>query len=334
MAIKIEASKYSSRTTTCQPQRRRKNNGQDDTIRDTCMSDTSGTLYVVATPIGNLGDITVRALETLRSVDWIAAEDTRHSKSLLQHFGIDKPLLSLHEHNERKRVAEIIQRLQAGDNIALISDAGTPLLSDPGYVLVNQARAAGLPVTPVPGASAITAALSAAGLPTDRFLFAGFTPAKSQARRETLRELVACTCTVVLFESSHRIVDLLTDLGDVLNDAGDGERPVVIARELTKRFETFLAGSARELLSRLQNDPDQQRGEFVVLLQGAPQKETDDDALKVCLAVLLEELPVKQAANLAAKLTGAKRNAAYQMALQMNEDQNYNHGGHGEKIKK
>jgi 16S rRNA (cytidine1402-2'-O)-methyltransferase len=281
------------------------------------MSDTSGTLYVVATPIGNLGDITARALETLRSVDWIAAEDTRHSKSLLQHFGIDKPLISLHEHNERQRVAEIIQRLQDGDNVALVSDAGTPLLSDPGYVLVSRARAAGLPVTPVPGASAITAALSAAGLPTDRFLFAGFTPAKSQARREALRELVVRTCTVVLFESSHRIVDLLTDLREVLDDAGDGERRVVIARELTKRFETFLSGSSGELLSRLQDDPDQQRGEFVVLLQGAPQKETDDDALKACLTVLLEELPVKQAANLAAKLTGAKRNTAYQVALEI-----------------
>lgn len=281
------------------------------------MSDTSGTLYVVATPIGNLGDITARALETLRSVDWIAAEDTRHSKSLLQHFGIDKPLISLHEHNERQRVAEIIQRLQDGDNVALVSDAGTPLLSDPGYVLVNRARAAGLPVTPVPGASAITAALSAAGLPTDRFLFAGFTPAKSQARRETLRELVVRTCTVVLFESSHRIVDLLTDLREILDDAGDGERRIVIARELTKRFETFLSGSSGELLSRLQDDPDQQRGEFVVLLQGAPRKETDDDALKACLTVLLEELPVKQAANLAAKLTGAKRNTAYQVALEI-----------------
>lgn len=280
----------------------------------------SGTLYVVATPIGNLSDITARALETLRWVDCIAAEDTRHSKSLLQHFGIDKPLISLHEHNERQRVTEIIQRLQAGDNIALVSDAGTPLLSDPGYVLVNRARTAGLPVIPVPGASAITAALSAAGLPTDRFLFAGFAPAKSAARRETLRELVAWTCTVVLFESAHRIVDLLTDLGEVLNDADDGERRVVIARELTKRFETFLQGNSRELLSRLQNDPDQQRGEFVVLLQGAPKKEANDDALKACLAVLLEELPVKQAANLAAKLTGAKRNAAYQMALHMTQD--------------
>lgn len=284
------------------------------------MSDTSGTLYVVATPIGNLGDITARALETLRFVDLVAAEDTRHSKSLLQHFGIDKPLISLHEHNERQRVAEIVQRLQAGNNVALISDAGTPLLSDPGYVLVSQVRAAGLPVSPVPGVSAIIAALSAAGLPTDRFLFAGFTPAKSQARREMLRELVVQKCTVVLFESSHRIIDLLEDLSAVLAETpGDGERRVVIAREITKRFETFLSGTTGELLSVLQNDPDQQRGEFVVLLQGAPHKGADDDALKACLAVLLEELPVKQASNLAARLTGAKRNAAYQMALEMSQ---------------
>lgn len=286
------------------------------------MSDTSGTLYVVATPIGNLGDITARALETLGFVDVIAAEDTRHSKSLLQHFGIDKPMISLHEHNERQRVAEIVQRLRAGDNVALISDAGTPLLSDPGYVLVNRARAAGLPVTPVPGASAITAALSAAGLPTDRFLFAGFTPAKSQARREALRELVAQDCTVVLFESAHRILDFLEDLSAVFEETSpDAVRNVVIARELTKRFETFLSGNPGELLSVLQNDPDQQRGEFVVLLQGASRKAGgDDDALKQCLSVLLEELPVKQAANLAARLTGAKRNAAYQMALQMTQN--------------
>ncbi|HEX7027369.1 MAG TPA: 16S rRNA (cytidine(1402)-2'-O)-methyltransferase [Gammaproteobacteria bacterium] len=283
------------------------------------MSDTSGTLYVVATPIGNLGDMTARALEILQLVNFIAAEDTRHSKNLLQHFGIDKPLISLHEHNERQRVEEIVRRLRAGDNVALISDAGTPLLSDPGYVLVARAREEGLPVTPVPGPSAITAALSASGLPTDRFLFAGFTPAKSQARRETLRELAAQNCTVVLFESSHRILDLLEDLTAVLEEtAGDAERRAVIARELTKRFETFLSGTPQELLSALQNDPDQQRGEFVVLLQGAPRKTGGDaEALRQCLEVLLEELPVKQAANLAAKLTGAKRNAAYQMALDM-----------------
>lgn len=291
--------------------------GLNGTIPDTDMSDIPGTLYIVATPIGNLGDITARALETLRFVDLIAAEDTRHSRSLLQHFGIEKPLISLHEHNERQRIAELVQRLRAGMNIALISDAGTPLLSDPGYVLVSQARAAGLPVSPVPGASAITAALSAAGLPTDRFLFAGFTPAKAQARREVLRKLVIQDCTVVLFESSHRIVNLLTDLCAVLDEVGNGERVVVIARELTKRFETFLSGSARELLSILQNDSDQQRGEFVVLLQPAQRMETGSDALKACLAVLLEELPVKQAANLAAKLTGAKRNAAYQLALEI-----------------
>ena len=277
---------------------------------------TAGILYVVATPIGNLGDISARALETLREVDVIAAEDTRHSKSLLQHFGIDKPLLSLHEHNERQRIDAVVSRLLAGEKIALISDAGTPLLSDPGYVLVRAARAAGVNVTPIPGASAITAALSAAGLPTDRFTFAGFLSAKGDARRQALQELTGLQHTVVLFESSHRITNLLADLAEIL----DAERIIVIARELTKRFETFLNGTAKELLARLEADSDQQRGEFVVLIHGARPQQTDNRAqLQHSLRTLLDELPLKQAVSIAAKLSGEKRNAVYEMALTMKD---------------
>lgn len=280
------------------------------------MSNPQGILYIVATPIGNLGDITARAIEILKSVDLIAAEDTRHSQALLRYFGIDKPLISLHEHNERERISGVLDRLSRGENIALISDAGTPLLSDPGFQLVKQARVSGFTVTPIPGVSAITTALSAAGLPTDRFLFAGFPPAKSEARKRLLRELEVYACTVVLFESSHRIIDLLHDLSGIL----DHNRQIVIARELTKRFETFLSGNVSDVLATVENDPDQQRGEFVVIIQGADEIEDDSDGLRECLKILLEELPVKQAANLAAKLRGAKRNAAYQMALTMKQE--------------
>jgi 16S rRNA (cytidine1402-2'-O)-methyltransferase len=272
-------------------------------------------LYVIATPIGNLGDISARALEILRNVELIAAEDTRHSKALLSHYGIVTPLISLHEHNEAERVAEVIQRLQQGQSIALISDAGTPLLSDPGYMLVRAAHEHSIRISPVPGPSAITAALSAAGLPTHAFYFAGFLPARQKARCAQLQELSLLNCTVVIFESTHRILDLFADVVAQLGP----EQKVVIARELTKRFETILSGTAAELLQKLKDDEDQQRGEFVVLLAFEEKPAISDRELQRCLNVLLEELPVNQAAKLAAKLTGTNKNQAYELAVKLKD---------------
>ncbi len=279
------------------------------------MSETGGILYVVATPIGNLGDISSRALEVLGAAELILAEDTRRSKTLMQHYGIAKPLMSLHEHNERGRIPELLKKLSGGADLALISDAGTPLLSDPGYLLINAARTAGITVSPIPGASAITAALSAAGLPTHRFIFEGFLPAKRQARQQTLKKIAEHDCTTVIFESSHRILETLTDIKTIM----DEQRSLVIARELTKRHETFIKGSAMELLNILTTQTEQQRGEFVLLLEGAARVETDDDALEKCLQILLETLPVKESATLAAKLTGATRNTAYRAALNLSQ---------------
>lgn len=274
------------------------------------MSET-GTLYIVATPIGNLDDISCRAAEVLDRVDLIAAEDTRHSKHLLNHLGVQARLLSLHEHNEGQRFEEVIECLQRGEDVALISDAGTPLLNDPGFVLVRAAREAGLQVCPIPGPSAITAALSAAGLPTDQFVFAGFLPAKSKARRQRLQELKAMGCTAVVFESTHRILGALEDIV-----AGLGaKQKVVLARELTKRFETFLYGDADAVMAQLTEDPDQQRGEFVVLLGFEKAEEDRSPQLRHSLEVLLQELPLKQAASLAAKINGVAKNEAYQLAL-------------------
>lgn len=274
----------------------------------------TGILYIVATPIGNLEDISQRALTVLRRARLIVAEDTRHSQRLLQHYGIQAELKSLHDHNERQRVPEVIARLLAGDNVALISDAGTPLLSDPGYVLVKTAADQGIVVSPVPGPSAITAALSAAGLPVQRFTFAGFLPPKQGARRAALEELRRESGVAVLFESTHRILELLEDICAVLGSA----RGLVLARELTKLHETFLRGSAGEILSRLQNDPDQRRGEFVVLLAPEPvQAAPEEHSAEKCLRTLLDELPLTQAVRLAADITGVKRNRLYDLALRI-----------------
>ena len=267
-----------------------------------------GTLYVVATPIGNLGDITARALEKLRSVAAICAEDTRRSGQLLAHFGIATPLLALHEHNEDAIAQRVVARLLAGESLALISDAGTPLVSDPGFRLVRAAREAGVPVSPVPGASALIAALSAAGLPSDRFTFEGFLPAKPKARRDRLQQLAGEPRTLIFYESSHRIEDTLADA--VI--AFGAERPAVLARELTKLFETILDGSLAELAQRVRTDADQRKGEFVLLVQGAGE---DADA-KVAegrrlYAKLSEHLPPSTAAKLAAELSGAPRKALY-----------------------
>lgn len=270
--------------------------------------DEPGTLYVVATPIGNLGDISARALDTLRQVTAICAEDTRRSGQLLAHFGISTPLLALHEHNEEAIAARIVARLQAGESLALVSDAGTPLVSDPGFRLVQAARAAGIRVSPVPGASALIAALSVAGLPSDRFAFEGFLPAKASARRERLQGLAAESRTLIFYESAHRIGDTLADMAQAFGD----ERRAVLARELTKLFETVLDGTLAQLQARVEADPDQRKGEFVLLVHGAGE---DADA-KVAegrrlYAKLSQHLPPSTAAKLASELSGAPRKALY-----------------------
>ncbi|ANG61944.1 16S rRNA (cytidine(1402)-2'-O)-methyltransferase [Marinobacterium aestuarii] len=270
-------------------------------------------LYVVATPIGNLADMTARAIEVLQTVSLIAAEDTRHSARLMAHFNIKTPMISVHDHNERQRIERIIERLSAGESIALISDAGTPLISDPGFVLVRAVREAQFRVVPVPGCSALVTALCAAGLPSDRFVFEGFLPAKSLARRQRLDALAREERTLIFYESTHRILASLEDMQACFGS----ERMVVAARELTKTFETIKGAPVSELLEWMRQDANQQKGEFVVLVQGAPAAAADDvnvEAMRV-LDVLLEELPIKQAAALAAKLTGLKKNFLYQAAL-------------------
>jgi len=272
----------------------------------------TGCLFVVATPIGNLGDISARALETLQEADLIAAEDTRHTRGLLSKFGINRPMLAVHEHNEDALVSQLIVRLQSGERIALVSDAGTPLISDPGFPLVRACREAGLQVVCVPGPSALVAALCVAGLPTDRFRFEGFLPRKASARRAVLLALSHEPATLVFYESSHRVLDALRDMRDSLG----GERYAVLARELTKLHETVLAGSLERLVAQLEADENQRKGEFVLMLAGVEEREDDGMAeLDRVLRVMLEELPLKQAAGLAAKLAGVKKNLAYQRAL-------------------
>ncbi|MFP5374399.1 MAG: 16S rRNA (cytidine(1402)-2'-O)-methyltransferase [Gammaproteobacteria bacterium] len=268
----------------------------------------SGTLFVVATPIGNLGDLTPRAREVLGQVAAICAEDTRRTRQLLGHFGIDRPLLALHEHNEQAQAALLVERLRGGDSLALVSDAGTPLVSDPGFRLVRAARAAGLAVSPVPGACAAVAALSVAGLPSDRFVFEGFLPAKAGARRERLARLAGEPRTLVFYESAHRIEASLADMAAAFGP----DRPAVLARELTKLFETVLDGSLAALRARVAADPDQRRGEFVLLVQGAG----DDADAQVAegrrlYTALAAHLPPSTAARLAAELSGAPRKALY-----------------------
>jgi len=273
-----------------------------------------GRLYVVATPIGNLGDLSPRACEVLRACQVIAAEDTRHSGALLRHFGIGTPLLSLHEHNERQRTAVLVARLQAGESVALISDAGTPAISDPGFGLVGAAAAAGLEVIAIPGPSALLAALSIAALPTDRFCFEGFLPARAAARRAQLQTMSLETRTIVLYESPHRIAATLADCCAVFG----GQRRAALARELTKLHETLYRGTLAELELRSRCDPDLARGEIVLVLAGAPPCDTPrGDELDRVLALLLAELPLKQAARLAARLVGARDNEAYKRALDL-----------------
>lgn len=274
-----------------------------------------GSLYVVATPIGNLDDISARALTVLRSVALIAAEDTRHSARLMQHFGIATPLAACHEHNERDQGGRFLARLQAGEDVALISDAGTPLISDPGYHLVRQARAAGIAVVPVPGACALIAALSAAGLPSDRFIFEGFLPAKAAGRRARLEHVKEEPRTLIFYEAPHRILECLQDMQAVFGD----ERPALLARELTKTFETLKGLPLAELAAWVAADSNQQRGECVVLVAGWQAPLGDDavsaEAMRV-LDLLLAEMPLKRAAALAAEITGVRKNLLYQVALE------------------
>jgi len=275
----------------------------------------AGTLYVVATPIGNLEDMTPRAIRILSEVDLIAAEDTRHSGKLLKHFGIEAKTEALHEHNERSQVPRLIDILQAGKSIAFITDAGTPLVSDPGFHLVRSARQAGLTVIPVPGACAAIAALSAAGLPSDRFVFEGFPPAKSAARRAVFEKLREEARTLIFYESPHRILESLKEMTEIFGP----EREAVLARELTKQFETVRSGTLTELSEWVNRDPHQQLGEFVILIHGVPRAEreaVDEEAERV-LRILLEELPVSQAAALAARITGLKKNRLYEHALNL-----------------
>ena len=271
-------------------------------------------LYVVATPIGNLDDITLRAIEALKAADIVAAEDTRHTRALLSHLGISARLVALHEHNEKRGAARVVDWIREGKRVALVSDAGTPGVSDPGADVVAAVRAAGLRVIPVPGASALTAALSASGLDFDGCVFAGFLPARGASRREKIAALAAGPWAIVLYEAPHRVAETLADLHEAL-----GERDVVIARELTKRFETIAQVPLAQAAAWLQEDPDRTRGEFVLMVEGrAPQAPGDP---REVLATLLAELPVKQAVALAVKLTGRKRNELYEMALRLKGNQ-------------
>lgn len=273
-----------------------------------------GRLFIVATPIGNLEDISHRAISVLGSVSLIAAEDTRHSKKLLNHLEIRTPIVSLHAHNEKDRVHQLLSRLSSGDEIALISDAGTPLISDPGQNLVHEAHQAGFVVVPIPGPCALIAALSAAGLPANRFVFEGFLPIKSGARIERLRVLKNETRTFALYESPHRILELLKDMSAVLGE----DRYVVLGRELTKLFETVKGGRLSEIYTWILENKDHQKGEFVLVVQGAEEGQKTD--LKTehldLLKVLLEELPLNQAVKLAVRITGENKNRLYAFAVE------------------
>ena len=276
---------------------------------------TTAILYVVSTPIGNLQDLTPRAIATLNRVDLIAAEDTRHSGRLMQHFAISTPMVALHDHNERQRAQSLVQKLAEGQSIALISDAGTPLISDPGYHLVSAVRDAGYQVVPVVGPCALIAGLSVSGLATDRFSFYGFLPAKSSGRRQQLQQLERVTHTQVFYESPHRIVATVDDIVAVMG----ANRRLVLARELTKTFETVYGAKASEVQAWLAADHNQQKGEFVVLLEGAEPQQLQEIGPEEerMLALLLAELPIKKAAAITASMTGHKKKALYDRALEL-----------------
>lgn len=273
---------------------------------------TPGVLYIVATPIGNLGDITLRAIDTLKNVDIIYAEDTRHSKPLLQHYDIKTKVYALHEHNEVAQIDNVMNQLNQGQNIALISDAGTPLVSDPGIPLVQAAKQHNIKVEPIPGACAAITALSASGLPCDKFLFAGFPPAKKEARIQFLQKYSGQETVTILYESPHRIVDSLNDMLTVYGP----DRLLVFARELTKQFETIKLASIQQIYDFVVSDDNQKKGEIVLILDKAPAQNIDEIQAVNMLKILCDELPVNQACKLAAKLTNMKKNYLYQLALE------------------
>ncbi len=272
-------------------------------------------LFIVPTPIGNLGDISARAIEVLNQVSLIACEDTRHSGKLLSHFGIETRKVALHDHNERDKAQWFVEKLAAGESIALISDAGTPLISDPGYHLVSQVREAGFDVVPLPGPCAAITALSASGLPSDRFSFEGFLPAKEKGRLDKLNELKEDPRTLIFYESPHRILHSLQSMVKAFGP----ERQLVLAREVSKTFETFLTGSAEQVLAQVEADANQQRGEMVLMVHGYRTEETDaipSEAIDT-LKLLVTELPLKKAAAIAAQLHGLKKNALYKHGLEI-----------------
>lgn len=272
------------------------------------------TLYIVPTPIGNLGDITQRSLAVLGQVDLIAAEDTRHTGRLLSHFSISTRTFALHDHNEQQKADFLIEKLQQGQSIALVSDAGTPLISDPGYHLVNRCRQAGVKVVPLPGACAVITALSAAGLPSDRFSFEGFLPPKSKGRRDKFEEIAQAERTCIFYESPHRITDSLDDMLAVLG----AEREVVLARELTKTYETIHGAPLGELIEWLKEDSNRIRGEMVLLIHGYRSDDKESLPLEATrtLGILVKELPLKKAAALVAEIHGLKKNALYKWGLE------------------
>ncbi|MBN3174464.1 16S rRNA (cytidine(1402)-2'-O)-methyltransferase [Pectobacterium brasiliense] len=278
---------------------------------------SASTLYIVPTPIGNLGDITQRALAVLASVDLIAAEDTRHTGLLLQHFAINARLFALHDHNEQQKADVLLTKLQSGQSIALVSDAGTPLINDPGYHLVRRCREAGVRVVPLPGACAAITALSASGLASDRFCYEGFLPAKTKGRKDKLRELGEETRTLIFYESTHRLLDSLQDISEVLG----AERYVVLAREITKTWESIHGAPVGELLAWVKEDENRRKGEMVLIVEG---HQTDDSALSAealrTLTLLRAELPLKKAAALAAEIHGVKKNALYRYGLEQEGD--------------
>lgn len=282
---------------------------------DQTLNPSAGILYVVATPIGNLADMVPRAIQILQSVSYIAAEDTRHSAKLLHHFDISTPMQAYHDHSDTKSEQALLHRLANGESVALISDAGTPLISDPGFSLVRKASHLGVKVCPIPGPCALVAALSASGLPSDRFSFEGFLPAKSHARAQVLEGLKDDSRTLIFYESPHRIKESLQSMVEVFG----AERELAVAREITKTFETFLRGSAQAVLDQVLSDGNQQKGEFVVMVHGQQQSVTQSQALRDAervLKILLDEaLPVKQASQIAAKIAGVKKNALYKTAL-------------------
>ena len=278
------------------------------------MAHQNGSLYVVATPIGNLDDISQRAITTLQQANWIAAEDTRHTGRLLQHLAISAKTIALHDHNEKQRAASIIQKCLAGENVALVSDAGTPLISDPGYSLVRQCREAGIRVIPIPGPCALITALCAAGLPTDKFHFIGFLLPKSQQRQNQLAQVPAGVGTIICYDTARRILDTLQDVTAVFGS----ERELVLAKELTKTFEHLEYGTAAQITAWLNEDPQRCQGEMVLMIAPTPKAEAEvSDAAVKTLQLLMAELPLKKAAALAAEIHDEKKNALYKLGLQL-----------------